>query len=261
MHNGLPILGVDKLERDGMFAECGTVIPFHTHCHTYFEMLLYQPFLGHVTVNGQLVEISRPTVLLLTPSDFHSTHPLSGGAVYYKLCFTDELVAAHKAPSHPLTVTAPDALALLSPLFIRACADRGDRPYLAALIRAAVMTAERSGEPLAAPPRVPAMRLVRDAIHIVSFEFATDLTLADLAARLSVSPQHLSAVFSETVGMTFRDYLCDRRLRFAASLLAAGEANVTEACMLSGYRNLSHFVRAFRKKFGTSPGKYRESAE
>jgi AraC-like DNA-binding protein len=112
---------------------------------------------------------------------------------------------------------------------------------------------------MAAPRHVPALRLTRDVIHIVNAEFATDLTLSDVAARLSVSPQHLSTVFSEPVGMTFRDYLGDRRLRFAASLLASGEANVTEACMWSGYRNLSHFGRAFRKRFGVPPRQYRES--
>lgn len=257
MKNELPILGVDKLGRDGLFAERGTVIPFHTHCHTYFEMLLYTPFDGHITVNGRSVSITRPTVLLLTPSDFHSTHPTGDGAVYYKLCFTEAPSAADQLPSHPLVVTDPDALALLLPLFERACARREDRPYLAALIRAAVMTAERAGIALASPKPLPSLRLARDVIHIVSFEFASELTLADVAARLSVSPQHLSAVFSETVGMTFRDYLGDKRLRFAAALLLSDEANVTEACYRSGYRNLSHFVRAFSKKFGVSPGKYR----
>ena len=259
MKNGLPILGVNKLEQDGLFAEAGHIIPFHTHCHTYFEMLFYQPFEGNVTVNGQTLAISCPTVLLLTPSDFHSTHPLTGDSIYHKLCFTAELIASDPPPLGPLAVTEPEALALLAPLFIRACESKDDRVYLAALIRTAYMTVERTGTPMAAPRPVPALRLTRDVIHIVNAEFATDLTLSDVAARLSVSPQHLSAVFSQTVGMTFRDYLGDRRLRFAASLLASGEANVTEACMWSGYRNLSHFGRAFRKRFGVPPKQYRES--
>lgn len=256
MKHNIPILGIDRLEQDGMFAQRGTVIPFHIHCHTYFEMLFYTPFPGHITVNGQMISVDRPTVLLLTPSDFHSTHPEATDAPYYKLCFTEEHLAAELIPCHPTVVTDGAALALLAPLFTRACDCREDRPYLSALIRAAAMTIEREGTPLASPSLIPAMRLARDAIHIVSLEFASDLTLSSLASRLSVSPQHLSAVFSDTVGMTFREYLSDRRLRFAASLLVSGEANVTEACFLSGYRNLPHFVRAFRKRFGTSPGKY-----
>ncbi len=258
MKNHLPILGVDKLGQDKLSAQVGTVIPFHTHCHTYFEMLFYAPFDGHITVNGQSVRISCPTVLLITPSDFHSTHPTSSGSTYYKLCFTEEQLTASRIPTCPLIVTSPDALTLLEPLFKHACAQPRDTAYLSALICAAVMTAERTGQSLASPKPLPALRLARDAVHIVSFEFTSELTLSDVAARLSVSPQHLSTVFSETVGMTFRDYLGDKRLRYAASLLLTDEANVSEACFLSGYRNLSHFVRAFNKKFGISPGKYRE---
>ncbi len=258
MKHQLPILGVEKLGADRLFAEVGNVIPFHTHCHTYFEMLIYDPFEGHITVNGQAIEIDRPTAILLTPSDFHSTHPQASGATYRKLCFTEETLSPDAIPDCPLAASDPRIMAFLAPLVEQACHHREDTPYLAALIRAAVMTVAREGTRLAVLKPLPSLRLVRDALHIISFEFASPLTLSVLSARLAISPQHLSAVFSEAVGMTFRDYLCDKRLRFAASLLASDEANVSEACLLCGYRNLSHFVRAFRKKFGCSPGQYRE---
>jgi AraC-like DNA-binding protein len=53
--------------------------------------------------------------------------------------------------------------------------------------------------------------------------------------------------------MPFGAYLQDVRLRFALSVLQSSSVSITEACYISGFSNLSHFTRVFKKKFGYSP--------
>jgi AraC-like DNA-binding protein len=97
--------------------------------------------------------------------------------------------------------------------------------------------------------------LIRSATDVILQRFQEPLTLESVAAELHVSPQHLSTLFSRFAGMSFIEYLTDRRLAFAVGAMQNG-ANVTEACFLSGYRNLSHFIRSFKKKYGATPAKF-----
>ena len=63
------------------------------------------------------------------------------------------------------------------------------------------------------------------------------------------------------MGVTMRAYLIELRLRRAAELLESGETSVTAACFACGYSSLSHFLRAFRQRYGVSPGQYRRQSD
>ena len=78
---------------------------------------------------------------------------------------------------------------------------------------------------------------------------------------LNVSAAYLSGVFSSVMGVTMRAYLTELRLRRAAELLEGGDMSVTAVCFACGYSSLSHFLRAFRQKYGVSPGQHRRQNE
>jgi AraC-like DNA-binding protein len=50
------------------------------------------------------------------------------------------------------------------------------------------------------------------------------------------------------------------RLRNAAELLAHQPVTVTDVARLVGYRQPSHFVKAFRRRFGVTPGAFRDAS-
>jgi transcriptional regulator GlxA family with amidase domain len=47
------------------------------------------------------------------------------------------------------------------------------------------------------------------------------------------------------------------RLRTAASLLRETSMSILDVCLASGFQDLSHFHRFFRKRFGATPLRYR----
>jgi AraC-like DNA-binding protein len=49
-----------------------------------------------------------------------------------------------------------------------------------------------------------------------------------------------------------------KRLEYSAVLLKNSALNVSQAAFDSGFEDLSHFSRAFKEKFGTSPANYRK---
>jgi AraC-like DNA-binding protein len=72
------------------------------------------------------------------------------------------------------------------------------------------------------------------------------------------TPRHLSRIFRDVVGMSFRDKHAELRLHRACELLATSESKVVDVALESGYQSLSLFNQMFARRFGMSPGKWRQ---
>jgi transcriptional regulator GlxA family with amidase domain len=94
---------------------------------------------------------------------------------------------------------------------------------------------------------------LRAAVRYVDRHFREPISLADAARRAHLSPNYFSERFREYTGSSFQLYLQERRLRFARSLLASTSLSVTEVCHAAGFNSLSHFGRAYRRRYGTAP--------
>ena len=58
--------------------------------------------------------------------------------------------------------------------------------------------------------------------------------------------------FKEEIGQTIYNYITERRLHFAKSLIHQG-VSATESCYQAGFKSYSSFTRAYGKRFGTTP--------
>ncbi len=80
--------------------------------------------------------------------------------------------------------------------------------------------------------------------------------IPDLAEKLSMSKSKFSRLFKNLYGISIHQYIQEKRLEKAAALILEGSSNVSEAAIKSGYTNMSHFSKEFKKKFGILPKKY-----
>lgn len=85
-----------------------------------------------------------------------------------------------------------------------------------------------------------------------------ELTLNTVAREVNVSPNHLSAMFSQKTGQTFVKYLTDVRMHRAKELLKCTSKRSNEICEEVGYRDPHYFSHLFKKNVGCSPIQYRE---
>jgi len=85
-----------------------------------------------------------------------------------------------------------------------------------------------------------------------------NLSLAELAPRMHCSPRHLSRLFRQELGTSFREKQTEMRLAKACQLLATSDAKVIDVALTSGYQSNSLFSLMFKKHFGVSPGKWRQ---
>jgi AraC-like DNA-binding protein len=99
--------------------------------------------------------------------------------------------------------------------------------------------------------------LFRDAAAIVEEDYASDLSLDDIARRVASSRRQLQRAYNEIGDTTFRDHLTEVRMNRAAQLLAERDLTVREVANTVGYRQPAQFAKAFRRQHGVAPSEYR----
>jgi AraC family transcriptional regulator, regulatory protein of adaptative response / methylphosphotriester-DNA alkyltransferase methyltransferase len=102
--------------------------------------------------------------------------------------------------------------------------------------------------------------LFEDATAIVEAEYASDLSLDDIARRVASSRRQLQRAYAEIGRTTFRDHLTAVRMARAAEMLAGRGLTVREVAHRVGYRQPAQFAKAFRRHHGVSPSAYRSRA-
>jgi AraC-like DNA-binding protein len=102
-------------------------------------------------------------------------------------------------------------------------------------------------------------RLYLLARVLVKRHYRRELTLTAVARALCCSPRQLQRAY-ELGGSTFQEDLTAQRMAAAAELLAGQAIHVADVARLVGYSGGSHFARAFRRRYGLSPARYRERA-
>lgn len=83
------------------------------------------------------------------------------------------------------------------------------------------------------------------------------VTLEDLADVLALSPGRTAHLVRETCGSTLVEMLTEARLRTAAGLLRHTDLAISAVALRSGFGDISHFHRCFRRKLGQTPLAYR----
>jgi AraC family transcriptional regulator, regulatory protein of adaptative response / methylphosphotriester-DNA alkyltransferase methyltransferase len=99
--------------------------------------------------------------------------------------------------------------------------------------------------------------LFEDAIAIVEDEYASDLSLDDIARRVASSRRQLQRAYSEIGNTTFREHLTRVRMERAAMMLSDRGLTVREVARRVGYRQPAQFAKAFRRHIGVAPSDYR----
>ncbi len=97
---------------------------------------------------------------------------------------------------------------------------------------------------------------IRKAKDIVIANMAEPPGLQELADQVGINLKKLKMGFKQIYGDSVYSFLFDYKMEYARKLLESGTYNVNEVGLRIGYSTASHFIAAFKKKFGTTPKKY-----
>ena len=91
----------------------------------------------------------------------------------------------------------------------------------------------------------------------ISDHFAEEITLEDIASYAGFSKFHFSRIFTEYTGETFYQYLQQKRINYAQTLLSNPSLSITDVAYQSGFTSSTAFTRVFRKSTGFTPSQFR----
>ena len=97
---------------------------------------------------------------------------------------------------------------------------------------------------------------IRKAKEIIIARMAEPPTLQELSDEVGLNLKKLKEGFKQIYGDSVFSFLFDYKMEVARKLLESGENNVNEVGLKVGYSTASHFISAFKKKYGTTPKKY-----
>ena len=97
---------------------------------------------------------------------------------------------------------------------------------------------------------------IRKAKDIIISRMTEPPSLQELALEIGLNLKKLKEGFKQIYGDTVYSFLFDYKMEHARKLLESNQYNVNEVGSQVGYSTASHFIAAFKKKFGTTPKKY-----
>lgn len=100
---------------------------------------------------------------------------------------------------------------------------------------------------------------IKNVINYIEEHYMDRITLEELAQFANLSVYHLSHLFKKCTGQSTNEYINNYRLTKAAGRLLEDNSAVLNIAIDCGYNNISYFNRAFKNKYGMTPGEYRRS--
>lgn len=83
--------------------------------------------------------------------------------------------------------------------------------------------------------------------------------VTEMAEYSNYSYSHLTKLFKQYTGRTLIEYFKEAKLHMAENLLISSDYSCQRISDCAGYKSLSHFTKAFRSAYGTTPSEYRKS--
>jgi AraC-like DNA-binding protein len=109
---------------------------------------------------------------------------------------------------------------------------------------------------------IPAVRFQSAKSYII--EHAQEqISIRQVADRLGITERHLQRQF-ENHGTTFTAFLNDIRLAQAHAMLCDRDSDrlrIRSICFKTGFRDVSHFNRVFRARYGCTPAEVRKARQ
>ncbi|WP_186398013.1 AraC family transcriptional regulator [Stappia sp. P2PMeth1] len=237
---------------------------FSRHAHEGFAIGAIAEGAGGYVCRGESMVLPAGTLSLMNPEEPHTGHA-AAECVRYTMLYVSETAVREVLGLRVLrgfTAIAPRDRQLELTQALGALAARlngGPMPDRRLAVEEAVHEVlaraftHYGGAELRAAGREPAaVRRLRERIAF-GVEVGESLSLADLAAEMSLSPSYLVRSVARATGLTPHAHVLRQRVDLARRLLLDGVA-AAEAAVAAGFCDQGHMIRQFRRHYGVTPG-------
>ena len=104
-----------------------------------------------------------------------------------------------------------------------------------------------------------ASKAINKCIDYIYEHLHTRITVEILSEKCGLSTAYLSRLFKKETGYTISSYILSKKLETAKSMLAYSDYSIAEISAALAFPSQSYFSNAFKKEYGLTPLKYRNS--
>jgi len=101
---------------------------------------------------------------------------------------------------------------------------------------------------------------VKKAVAYIDAHYADEISVEAIARESGLSESQFRRVFEKVIAKSPVDYITTIRLNAARKLLMTTDKSIADIAVEVGFFDQSHFIKAFKRERGTTPGKYRREA-
>ncbi|MGI9876179.1 helix-turn-helix domain-containing protein [Vibrio chagasii] len=99
-----------------------------------------------------------------------------------------------------------------------------------------------------------------EVVNFVMDNINKEIRETEIAEKCHCSTTYFSKKFHLHFGVSFRDFVCDKRILLAKKLIEADtESKIAVIAYQCGYKDVSYFSRIFKKRTGVTPASYRRA--
>lgn len=101
--------------------------------------------------------------------------------------------------------------------------------------------------------------MIQKALQLIKKYYDQGVTLEEIAGKLFVSEEYLSAQFKKETGATFTETVRKYRIEKVKKLLLETHLKLNQIAELSGYSDPKYMSKVFKEEVGMLPNEYRKS--
>jgi AraC family cel operon transcriptional repressor len=246
----------------------GGSVKEHSHSD-YYEVVIATSGLHFHVINGKKIALNKGDVIILSPTISHTILQSKETGKHYNIAVKTELfkkLTANKQSLNALLstngyLTVTPSIPSLN--FIFECIKKIDNENFGAysytlvetilsVVFLSVMSA--SSEP--SPNSIT--YYCYDAINKIENYSYIDKSISEIYKLYPLSHATFINEFKRLTGKTPSAYLLERKMEYAKKLLLTSDFSVLEIASEIGFDSVSHFIKLFKKLYGTTPLKYRK---
>ncbi|NMG06174.1 AraC family transcriptional regulator [Brasilonema sp. UFV-L1] len=120
-------------------------------------------------------------------------------------------------------------------------------------------TTEESTKSNAPQSIFPSIPRLRDVFEFIELNYHQRISLKEVAQAVGYSAAYLTNLVRNLTGKTVNDWIIERRIAQACTLLLSTNDSINQIALQVGYQNLNHFYSQFRDYHKNTPHAWREA--
>lgn len=253
---------------------------FPEHWHLFAELLLSSADQSIYNVRGVNYEINQGDILIIWPTELHSTlYAPIGSAILIQ--FSADLIRDNPdiymhyrsmQQIHKIGADQPEIRAKLTTYInelVKLRDAKGDFmvtemkiKILKMLVSLAEESKKHDKDDLSNEKRVPHQSdtylKIQSACRYIAKNCEKNLMQVQVSEYVGFSPYYFSRIFKKYTGESYSEYLTRQRIRKAVEMLSSDNIPITEIGFYAGFQSVSNFNRAFKTLMGCSPTQFRK---